>query len=76
MADADLAKTIDDAFEARAEINSATKGAVREAVETALELLDSGKARVAEKQARRQLDGQPVAEEGGAAELPAQRQRA
>jgi 2,3,4,5-tetrahydropyridine-2,6-dicarboxylate N-succinyltransferase len=46
---ADLAATIDAAFEARAEINFATKGAVREAVETALELLDTGKARVAEK---------------------------
>ncbi|WP_421761160.1 2,3,4,5-tetrahydropyridine-2,6-dicarboxylate N-succinyltransferase [Devosia sp.] len=46
---ADLAATIDAAFEARAEISFATKGAVREAVATALDLLDSGKARVAEK---------------------------
>ena len=46
---ADLAKTIDDAFEKRAEITPATKGPVREAVETALELLDQGKARVAER---------------------------
>jgi 2,3,4,5-tetrahydropyridine-2-carboxylate N-succinyltransferase len=50
-AHADLAKTIEDAFENRATINFATKGAVRDAVATALELLDSGKARVAEKQA-------------------------
>ena len=49
MSHTDLAQTINDAFEARAEINSATKGAVREAVEEALALLDSGKARVAEK---------------------------
>ena len=49
MADAQLEKTIDDAWEARAEISTATTGPVREAVETALELLDSGKARVAEK---------------------------
>jgi 2,3,4,5-tetrahydropyridine-2,6-dicarboxylate N-succinyltransferase len=49
MSHADLAKTIDDAFEARAEVNSGTKGAVREAVEEALALLDSGRARVAEK---------------------------
>jgi 2,3,4,5-tetrahydropyridine-2-carboxylate N-succinyltransferase len=49
MSHTDLAQTINDAFEARAEVNSATKGAVREAVEEALALLDSGKARVAEK---------------------------
>jgi 2,3,4,5-tetrahydropyridine-2-carboxylate N-succinyltransferase len=51
MADAQLEKTIDDAWEARAGISTATTGPVREAVETALELLDSGKARVAEKSA-------------------------
>ncbi len=45
----DLAKTIDDAFEARNDVTPATKGAVRDAVETALELLDKGEARVAEK---------------------------
>jgi 2,3,4,5-tetrahydropyridine-2-carboxylate N-succinyltransferase len=53
MSHADLAATIDAAFEARAEINSATKGEVRDAVESALALLDSGRARVAEK-----IDGQ------------------
>jgi len=47
----DLQKTIETAFEARAEISFATKGEVRDAVDTALNLLDSGKARVAEKQA-------------------------
>ena len=46
---ADLAKTIDDAFEKRADITPATKGPVRDAVETALDLLDRGKARVAER---------------------------
>jgi 2,3,4,5-tetrahydropyridine-2-carboxylate N-succinyltransferase len=45
-----LARTIDDAFERRHEIGASTKGAVREAVEQALDLLDSGAARVAEKQ--------------------------
>src|SRR5215813_7380405 len=45
----DLAKTIDDAFEARNDVSPTTKGAVREAVDTALELLDKGEARVAEK---------------------------
>jgi len=49
MSHADLAKTIDDAFEKRNEISPATKGPVREAVETALDLLDRGKARVAER---------------------------
>src|SRR5260221_12999509 len=46
---ADLAKTIDDAFEKRNDITPATKGPVRDAVETALDLLDRGKARVAER---------------------------
>jgi 2,3,4,5-tetrahydropyridine-2,6-dicarboxylate N-succinyltransferase len=49
MSHADLAKTIDDAFEARNDVSPATKGAVREAVDSALELLDKGEARVAEK---------------------------
>jgi 2,3,4,5-tetrahydropyridine-2-carboxylate N-succinyltransferase len=49
MSHADLAKTIDDAFEKRNDITPATKGPVREAVETALDLLDRGKARVAER---------------------------
>jgi 2,3,4,5-tetrahydropyridine-2-carboxylate N-succinyltransferase len=49
MSHADLAKTIDDAFEARNDVSPTTKGAVRDAVETALELLDNGQLRVAEK---------------------------
>ncbi len=49
MSHDDLKKTIEDAFEARDEIGTDTKGEVREAVEAALDLLDSGKARVAEK---------------------------
>jgi 2,3,4,5-tetrahydropyridine-2-carboxylate N-succinyltransferase len=44
-----LAATIDAAFEARAEIGPGTTGAVRDAVEAALDLLDRGVARVAEK---------------------------
>ena len=47
MSHADLAKTIDDAFEKRDGIGPSTKGAVREAVEAALDLLDRGTARVA-----------------------------
>jgi len=46
-----LAATIDAAFDKRDGIGLKTKGPVRKAVETALTLLDSGEARVAEKQA-------------------------
>jgi 2,3,4,5-tetrahydropyridine-2-carboxylate N-succinyltransferase len=46
---ATLAKTIDDAFEKRDGITPKTRGPVRKAVEQALDLLDSGKMRVAEK---------------------------
>jgi 2,3,4,5-tetrahydropyridine-2-carboxylate N-succinyltransferase len=49
MSHSDLAKTIDQAFENRNDIGPATKGAVREAVEAALDLLDKGKVRVAER---------------------------
>jgi len=51
MPHSDLAKTIDDAFEQREAISPATKGTARDAVEQALDLLDRGAARVAEKQA-------------------------
>ncbi len=44
-----LQTTIEDAFERRGEITPQTTGEVREAVEAALDLLDSGKARVAQK---------------------------
>ncbi len=49
MSHAQLAQTIEAAFENRAEVNLETRGEVRDAVEAALNLLDSGKARVAEK---------------------------
>lgn len=49
MSHADLAATIDAAFEARDGITTATKGAVREAVDTTLDLMDRGEVRVAEK---------------------------
>ncbi len=45
---AELSRIIDEAYERRAEFTPKTKGAVRKAVKAALELLDSGKARVAE----------------------------
>jgi 2,3,4,5-tetrahydropyridine-2-carboxylate N-succinyltransferase len=50
MSKADLEKTIEAAFAAREKIGQSTKGEVREAVDAALELLDSGEARVAERQ--------------------------
>jgi 2,3,4,5-tetrahydropyridine-2-carboxylate N-succinyltransferase len=46
---ADLAATIDAAWEDRAAVTAATQGATRESVDQALSLLDSGQARVAEK---------------------------
>jgi 2,3,4,5-tetrahydropyridine-2,6-dicarboxylate N-succinyltransferase len=48
---ADLAATIDAAWESRDGIGPATKGAVRDAVDAALDGLDSGRLRVAEKRA-------------------------
>lgn len=46
---AGLAATLEKAWEARAELSPATKGEVRDAIETALDLLDRGAVRVAEK---------------------------
>lgn len=48
MDNATLATTIEGLWARRTEISPATQGAEREAIEAALELLDSGKARVAE----------------------------
>ena len=44
-----LEKTVEKAFEERDAISAETRGAVREAVEEALRLLDSGRVRVAER---------------------------
>jgi 2,3,4,5-tetrahydropyridine-2,6-dicarboxylate N-succinyltransferase len=49
MPNTELARIIDDAWDARETLSSSTRGAVREAVDAALELLDSGRVRVAEK---------------------------
>ncbi|MBR1217410.1 2,3,4,5-tetrahydropyridine-2,6-dicarboxylate N-succinyltransferase [Bradyrhizobium sp. U87765 SZCCT0131] len=46
-----LETTLNAAFDARDTVNAATKGEVREAVDHALDLLDKGEARVAERQA-------------------------
>src|ERR1700675_4556127 len=50
MSHAELARTINAAFEKRDGITPKTKGPVRKAVERALDLLDEGKLRVAERQ--------------------------
>lgn len=49
MADSALIDTLNTAFENRDHIGFETKGDIRDAVETALHLLDAGKVRVAEK---------------------------
>ena len=49
MSHAALAQTIEAAWEDRAGVDTGTRGPVREAVEAALALLDSGEGRVAEK---------------------------
>ena len=54
MSRADLEKAIDTAFDNPDAVNAGTKGEVREAVEEALSLLDSGQARVAEPQGNHQ----------------------
>jgi len=50
MSHSELQAVIDAAFEDRENINTSTTGQVRDAVNEALRLLDSGEARVAEKQ--------------------------
>ncbi len=49
MDTAQIETIVDAAWEARAEVTPATRGEVREAVDAALDLLDSGRKRVAEK---------------------------
>ena len=49
MSSAELAKTIDSAFDRRDQLGPASKGEIREAVEHALDLLDRGAERVAER---------------------------
>ncbi|HVV80454.1 MAG TPA: 2,3,4,5-tetrahydropyridine-2,6-dicarboxylate N-succinyltransferase [Pseudolabrys sp.] len=51
MSPNELEKTIDEAFDKRDGVTPATKGAVRDAVDAALDLLDAGKARVAQRDA-------------------------
>ena len=54
---ADLKPVIEQAFENRDQINAQTKGEVRDAVNEALNALDSGKARVARHAAERECAG-------------------
>jgi 2,3,4,5-tetrahydropyridine-2-carboxylate N-succinyltransferase len=49
MSNDELARIIDEAFETRTELTPANKGPVRDAVDAALDLLDRGAVRVAEK---------------------------
>src|SRR5512139_763039 len=49
MNDSQLQRLIDDAWEARERLSPSTQGEVREAVDAALEALDAGRLRVAEK---------------------------
>jgi 2,3,4,5-tetrahydropyridine-2-carboxylate N-succinyltransferase len=49
MNDSDLQRAIDAAWEARESLSAASRGSERQAVEAALESLDSGRLRVAEK---------------------------
>src|ERR1700752_4224476 len=51
MSLASLETTVNAAFDARDGVSATTKGEVREAVDHALELLDKGEARVAEREA-------------------------
>ena len=51
MSLAALETTVNTAFDARDGVSTATKGEVRDAVDHALELLDKGEARVAEREA-------------------------
>ena len=48
---ASLEKTIEKAFEERDTISTATRGETRDAIQSALDLLDHGTVRVAERQA-------------------------
>jgi 2,3,4,5-tetrahydropyridine-2-carboxylate N-succinyltransferase len=50
MSHAQLQSVIETAFDNRADVNAGTKGEVREAVDTALNLLDTGTLRVASKE--------------------------
>jgi len=68
----DLARRIEVAWEARESLSVSSKGEVRDAVEAALSGLDDGSMRVAEK-TDGAMAGSSMAEEGGAAVLPAQR---
>ena len=52
MTDADLAATIDAAWEDRERLTASSRGTVRDAVEAALDGLDEGRLRVGEKTAR------------------------
>ena len=78
MSDAKLQTLIEQAFEDRAEISPQTTGDVRDAVERALRPARQRQGARRGEDSRRDgagvVEGQPVAEEGGAAVVPPQRQ--
>ncbi len=64
MAAHSLQKPIEDLWEQRDSLSSATKGEARDAVEAAPDALDNGTVRVAGEKTERRLDRQPMAEKG------------
>ena len=78
MSDAKLQTLIEQAFEDRATIGPQTTGDVRDAVERALDAARQRQGAGGGENSRRDraefVEGQPVAEEGGAAVVPPQRQ--
>src|SRR4051794_41979946 len=65
-----LESTINAAFDARDGISTATKGEVREAVDHALDLLDRGEARVAERAAGGKWQGPQWLKKAGLLSFP------
>ena len=67
-----LEKTIDKAFDERDAISTETRGEIREAVETSLLLLDSGRSACCREAVGWRLEDQSMAEKGSSPFLPAQ----
>ena len=65
-----LESAIDAAFDNRDGVSVSTKGEIREAVDHALELLDSGRGARRRARRRRRVDDASMAEEGRAALVP------
>ncbi len=72
MTDADLARTVDAAWEGRDGVSPSTRGAYRDAVEAALDGLEC-RGVAGRREDRAGLAGPPMAEKGGVAVVPPQR---